>query len=306
MKNKLLKIKELVDELLLEINKEEINKEEANKEEEIKVANDNLSKDFDILKELLFSEKWPEAVFESQIADENSEKDKEERAEGICDILLPPAEGKRFLDFGCGEGHVSKYMAKNSIISVGYDIKKSSNFNWEIKEDNCILTTSFEKVKENGPYDSILLYDILDHVKDDEQVEVLKKAKSVLANNGRIYLRCHPWVGRHGGHAYKKINKAFIHLVFNSRELQALGIADLEYSNKILSPLAAYNKIIDDAKLIKSSEAEVDHQEVEKFFNLHPLVRKRILDVFETSEWNDDGRPVFQMSQCFVDFVLEK
>lgn len=295
MKSKILKIKELVDDLLSEL--------ESLEKPEITLENKKISKDFEILKDLLFSEKWPEAVFAAQIADENSEKDKEERAEGICDILLPPLENKKFLDFGCGEGHAAKYMGKNCSLSIGYDMIKNSksNLKWEEKEDNCLLTTDFQKVRENGPYDAILLYDVLDHAKEEE--EVLSKAKSVLTDSGKIYLRCHPWTGRHGGHMYRKINKAFVHLVFLDDELNELGIQP-EYINKFTAPIANYYRIIKNSQLNIEQE-EIDSQEVESFFSQHPLVRKRILDSFGIKEWSE-SKPVFQMSQCFVDFVLRK
>ena len=265
------------------------------------------TKDFSDLKSLLSSEDWPEAVFQAQIADENSEKDKAERAEGICDIILPPLEGKRLLDFGCGEGHIVNYSAKDSELSVGYDIEKSlkSQFTWEEKNKNTLLTTDFEKVKAEGPYDLIMIYDVLDHAKQDTMSEILTKASSVLSEDGRIYLRCHPWCGRHGGHAYREMNKAFVHLIFNEEELKSLGL-DLNPTHKVLFPIATYDKAIQDSNLVKESEHDIETEEVESFFSEVPIVRDRILKMFDISQWGEKGRPSFQMSQCFVDYVLKK
>lgn len=276
-----------------------------NKPISIKNMDTTESKEFSILKSLVLSEQWPSAVFKVQIADENSEKDKEERAEGICDILLPPLNGKKVLDFGCGEGHIAKHAATEATISVGYDIDKSpkSQLRWEEKEENLLLTTDFEKVSSEGPYDVILIYDVLDHTKN-AMSEILLRAKSVLSNEGRIYLRCHPWCGRHGGHAYRKINKAFVHIVFSEEELRAFGL-ELEPNQKVTFPLLTYNKAIEDAGLVKDSEHEIDTQEVEPFFSENPLVKARILKAFGAEEWSE-GKPSFQMSQCFVDYVLKK
>jgi len=264
-------------------------------------------KDFLILKSLLESEDWPQAVFEVQIADENSEKDKEERAQGICDILLPPISGKKILDFGCGEGHIAKHLSNDATLSVGYDIEKStkSQFEWEQLKNNLLLTTDFEKVKFEGQYDAIVIYDVLDHASQDSMSEILLKAKSVLSDEGKIYLRCHPWCCRHGGHAYRKINKAFVHLVLDQDELKSLGV-EIEYGHKVATPLATYGKAIEDAGLVKDSEHEIDTQEVEPFFSENPLVKGRILKAFGIKEWGENGRPSFQMSQCFVDYVLKK
>jgi 2-polyprenyl-3-methyl-5-hydroxy-6-metoxy-1,4-benzoquinol methylase len=262
---------------------------------------------FDDLKTLLNSSEWPDAVFKVQIADENSEDDKKERAEGIADVILPSLDQKKFLDFGCGEGHVAKYAAKNANLSIGYETEKnpSSQLEWEEKKENLLLTTDFEKVKAEGPYDIILIYDVLDHAKGESMTQVLEKAKSVLSDEGNIYLRCHPWASRHGGHAYRKINKAFVHLVLSEEELKEMEL-ELEFNNKVLYPLATYLKAIEDAGLAKVNEEEIDFQDVEPFFSENAVVKERLLKLYGIREWGDSGRPAFQMSQCFVDYVLKK
>lgn len=293
MREKLEKVRDLINEIISAL--------ETEKTQQSKIENEA---EFEVLKALLESSDWPEAVFSAQIADDNSESDKMERAEGIADILLPPFLGKKFLDFGCGEGHVAKYVSKESAVSVGYDISrdKSSQLDWESKENGLLLTTDFEKVRSEGPYDIILIYDVIDH-SSEQPAEVLQKAKAVLAPEGQIYLRCHPWTGRHGGHAYRKVNKAFAHLVFEEAELSALGV-NLDYNRKVLFPIKTYHQAIDDAGLSRT-EPEVDTQEVEAFFEENPLVRSRILKSFGLTEWTSE-KPVFQMSQCFLDYVLKQ
>ncbi len=177
-------------------------------------ANNSEDNDFSQLQDLLKSDKWPEAVLEFQIADDTSEEDKTDRAEGIIDILIEESlEGKRFLDFGCGEGHSVKYSSEeNASVSVGYDIKSTGKLPWE-QDGKFLLTTEFEKVLDKGPFDIVLIYDVLDHAEDP--MDVLLKASSVLSPTGTIYLRCHPFSSRHGGHCYRKLNKAFVHLVFS-------------------------------------------------------------------------------------------
>ena len=65
-----------------------------------------------------------------------------DRAEGVVDILVEESlENKKFLDFGCGEGHMAKYAAKECSLSIGYDLQKSekSKFDWESQENNFLL-----------------------------------------------------------------------------------------------------------------------------------------------------------------------
>ena len=97
-----------------------------------------LDEEFQELKRLLNSEEWPEAVLSFQICDEKSEEEKMDRAEGLVDILIDDSlKDKKFLDFGCGEGHMAKYAStQETKISVGYDVAKSENskYTWEHKQ----------------------------------------------------------------------------------------------------------------------------------------------------------------------------
>jgi 2-polyprenyl-3-methyl-5-hydroxy-6-metoxy-1,4-benzoquinol methylase len=267
--------------------------------------------DFEYLKNLLNTEKWPEAVYSFQIADENSEVDKSERAEGIVDVLLPDMTDVKFLDFGCGEGHIAKYCSGVSSISVGYDLIKNTNssFVWEELDNKLLLTVDFEKVKKNGPYDVVLLYDVLDHAKSDKEqfssmVDLLSTAKSVLSPEGTIYLRCHPWCSRHGGHLYRKLNKAFIHLIFSQEELNSLGL-EVEFTHKVLLPLLTYDRAIKSAGLTKTSES-IDRQDLDTFFSADPIIKNRLISIFGIKNWGENNIPSFQMSQCFIDYTLKQ
>jgi 2-polyprenyl-3-methyl-5-hydroxy-6-metoxy-1,4-benzoquinol methylase len=290
MKDKLLQVRSLIDEILVDIDN--------------KVGSSIKIDEFETLKRLLNSPEWPAAVLPFQVADENSESDKEERAEGISDILLPPLANKRFLDFGCGEGHVAHFVSKTALTSVGYDLKKTgSRFVWEQKEGNLLLTSNFDSVVAEGPYDIILIYDVLDH-SESSMSELLSKAKSVLSDDGKIILRCHPWSARHGGHLYRKINKAFVHLVFTESELDEMGLRP-EHNLRITYPINTYKEAIKKSGLNEAATVEIDTQEIENFFKEDALVRSRILKAFGIKEWTENP-PAFQMSLCFVDYVLKK
>jgi len=290
MIEKLEKIKEIIQELI----------------DQIQNFEPPQQSEFNALKSLLYSNSWPQAVFQVQIADENSEKDKDERAESIVETLLPSLVGKKFLDFGCGEGHIANYASKSADLSVGYDIVKNqkSRFCWESEGDKVLLTTDIEKARAKGLFDLILLYDVLDHAQESTPQEILNLARSMLADDGKIYLRTHPWTSRHGGHAYRKINKAFVHLVFTEDELLQLGI-ELECNLKVKAPVSTCKSWLKESGLKNSIDPELDRQEVETFFKDNSIVRKRILQAFGKEEWKSEC-PEWQMSQCFWDYVLEK
>lgn len=275
---------------------------------------DKDDEEFNKLKNLLETtypdiETWPEAVLPFQVVDQNSETEKMERAEGIIDsIISEEITDKKFLDFGCGEGHMAKYVSSiTKNLCVGYDIKinDKSKFTWEIEENNLLLTTDIKKVMEKKSYDIILIYDVIDHVEQNDPVDILIEAASLLSDGGRIYLRCHPWCGRHGGHLYRKINKAFVHIIFSNEELISLG-ADPEKEEKIIKvifPMDTYKDYIKKSGLKIISE-HIEFQEVEGFFQKIPILSKRLRQNIKI----DNGKtfPKHQLSQCFHDYILTK
>lgn len=258
--------------------------------------------DFQILKDLLESDQWPEAVNSNMVCDFNSEEDKMDRGIGIVEIMIGDnLNNVKFLDYGCGEGHVA-IQAKNSgaTLSVGYDIRQTGNQSWETME-SILLTTDFEKVKEHGPYDVVLLYDVLDHIENENPIDVLKKIKSLLNPNGLVYIRCHPWCGRSGGHLYDKINKAYVHLIFTENELSSMG-HNLIPNNKTLYPIKTYVDWIN-ASGLKIISDIADTHPPEPFFKENETIRNRIYNVYDRKL--SDEFPEFQLEQKFRDYILK-
>jgi 2-polyprenyl-3-methyl-5-hydroxy-6-metoxy-1,4-benzoquinol methylase len=257
--------------------------------------------DFDFFKSLLACEDWPDAVLGFQIADPDSEVDKINRAREIINLLiLEDLRDKKFLDFGCGEGHACKHAAELAKVSVGYDLIKTGSLCWENTKEQYLLTTDFEKIKQKAPFDVIMIYDVLDHANDP--LKILHQAKKVLNDRGVIYLRCHPWCGRHGSHQFNVLNKAFVHLVFNEEELKLLGLPNSNL-NKFIFPLKKYNEFIKKSNL-KIIKKETEEQEVEIFFKKNTIIKNKIMKNWNIKMWNDSC-PEFQMRQCFVDYVLK-
>lgn len=238
---------------------------------------------------LLDGEDWPEAAPQFLIC-EDSEEDKMERAEGILDYIGDNLQGKKVLDFGCGEGHVAIKAADTASVAVGYDIAEPTA---KTEKENCILTTDFSKVTENGPYDLVILYDVLDHCKDP--VAALKQVKEVISPTTKVFVRCHSWMSRHGSHIYKQLNKAWAHLIFSEEDFAKMGVK-MEFVQKYYFPLNIHNQWFAGAGF-KIVSSDIIKTAVEPFFRKPELAS--ILSKPFKGEFPD-----WQMSQVFNDYNI--
>jgi 2-polyprenyl-3-methyl-5-hydroxy-6-metoxy-1,4-benzoquinol methylase len=257
------------------------------------------------LRMLANSERWPSAVPEELLCEENEDQ-KLARASGIIDdFITEDFTDKKFLDFGCGEAHVPYIVAnlKSVSLSVGYDIE-DQNWNHFEKTENLFLTTSLNQTKEKGPYDIILINDVLDHAYPSL---ILEEAKNLKAENGRIYLRCHPWTSRHGSHLYKKLNKAYLHLVFTEKELYSIGLKPIN-KVKFLDPIKEYKDLISMAGLKILNERKIE-QSLDLLFTNEPKILRRIKENWTESDnellANGTEFPRESLELQFIDFILE-
>jgi 2-polyprenyl-3-methyl-5-hydroxy-6-metoxy-1,4-benzoquinol methylase len=239
----------------------------------------------------IMSEKWPSAVDPLLIANDTDE-DKNIRAEMILDlVVVDKLDGLKFLDFGCGEGHVAEQASSRAALSVGYD---TTDYNWQGKK--AIFTTSREEVDKHAPYDVVLLYDVLDHT-DFSQIDMLQYACKVAKD--KIIVRAHPWCSRHGTHLYRTLNKAYAHFFLSDDEIKKRGYKQL-VTTKVLAPEYTYAKWFKEANLTVVSK-QVSHAPVEDFFRQSHLVA-RINGIYGQI-WG--GRfPEAPMSQQFIDYTL--
>lgn len=256
---------------------------------------------FDQIKKALESDRWPAAVTPHLICDLNSDLEKQERGQGIIDVVIEDdLKDMKFLDYGCGEGYtIPAVLVNKAAFAAAYDIKQ---YDWEkFAAPNALLTNNFNDIKNNGPYDIILMYDVLDHLINEDPVTVLKKLKEILTPTGKIYIRCHPYVSRHATHLYYELNKAFAHLVLTESELRSLNI-NFKYEEPnvgVIYPLATYGKFFENADLKVLSKREIKDQ-VEPFFKI-PKIAERIITNTKSKTF-----PEFQMGFLFIDYCLTK
>lgn len=256
----------------------------------LSIVQDN---NFNILS-AIHSDLWPVAVNENLIINRDDEQEKKERGQGIIELYIDePLENKKFLDYGCGEGHAVESASSVAKFSIGYDLKPFQK--WE--EINC--TNNWNEIVNNGPYDVVLLFDVLDHLIDENPVDILKKIKTIMVPNGSVYIRFHPITSRCATHSYHKINKAFIHLVLNHDEMLQLLPNEDDYiiNNGPTKPIKTYEEYIRESGFTIESRNEIT-EKPEDFFK-NPNISKILQNRTGFNEF-----PEFQMSLNFVDYKL--
>jgi 2-polyprenyl-3-methyl-5-hydroxy-6-metoxy-1,4-benzoquinol methylase len=257
---------------------------------------------FDKLKKALESEKWPQAVNRNLCCDQNSETDLKNRGRGIIELMIDdPLQELKFLDFGCGTGFTTMYSAElKTSLSVGYD-KTPQKWDRFPTAPNLLFTDQWAAVVEKGPYDLVLLFEVLDHLDGETATSILEKINSVLKPGGKVFIRTHPLTSRHATHHYYDINKAFIHLVFSPEELKMLQPSS-EYAlpnHGPQTPLIMYGRYFDKAGFDIVTKREI-RDPVESFFKI-PVVAQRIMDRLNTTTF-----PEFQLGLSFIDYCLAK
>lgn len=236
------------------------------------------------------SGEWPYAIDPDFI-----QIDEEIRAENILDmVVMDNLDGVKFLDYGCGTGHVVKEAERrNTTIAVGFDATQD----WEFSNsEKTVYTANFLEVKERAPFDVVLLYDVLDHA--DKPEEILKQIHSILSSKGRLYVRCHPWCSKHGAHLHDQINKAYLHLIMDETELTRLGGYEAKKTNKIFKPIQTYRKWFEKAGFEIQQELAIE-VEPDPFFLQDPVLMDRM-----QRHWADDSIKPY-ISIDFIDYVLE-
>jgi len=296
---------EKIDDLLLLTEKKEEQDEfiplpshsKTSQENQDYLLNNSELTEFQKLNTLLNDSIWENAIELDLLCDPDSYQDLLKRSKNIFNTLISEdMTNKSFLDFGCGEGYMNEIVSKMGCSkNIGYDVKEYHNW---LNVHDVEFYTNFKEI-ENNKFDIILVHDVVYH--SQESVDsILEKLNKVLNEDGKIFVRVHPFMSRHGGHLYNKMNKSYVHLIFTEEELDGLG---LKLDKSIVQEryvIKSFREHVAKSNF-KILEEDLQRQDVDRFFSSNILVKKRIMDF-----WGGNKFPELQLSLDFVDFVLVK
>lgn len=248
------------------------------------------------ISDLLAIADWPEAVPEELAKIIPSEKDHICRANSVLDFMLNRSiEGLRFLDFGCGEGWLARQAVSRGVgESVGYDPFLSDKW----INQGVLKYISDPNLLPDSHFDVVMLYDVLDHVIDPE--DVMKKVKKTIKKDGMVYVRCHPWTSKHASHLFKKgLNKAWIHLFLKNHEIKELIGSDPMFTRPEKDCLTAYKWWFRDFKILNETPTS---EKVPDFF--HNPDFKNLLANEQEIPSKDVDQFLNLMQNQFVDYLL--
>ena len=104
---------------------------------------------------------------------------------------LPNDKESRILDMGCGFGGWLKFLKENGYENItGVEVGAEQNQFLKDKGFNVIKSDMVEFLKvTNNKYDVVTMFDVLEHFKKDEIVELIPLLKNIIEDDGGLIIR---------------------------------------------------------------------------------------------------------------------
>lgn len=118
---------------------------------------------------------------------------RQEKIKSLCNRFIPP--GAKILEIGCGVGIITKHIERRASEVVAIDISdmnvrfaalyvRSKKVVFRARD----LLNGVDELKQYGPFNVVLLADVIEHIPKEKYKEVFKLIENILAKNGKVII----------------------------------------------------------------------------------------------------------------------
>ena len=174
--------------------------------------------------------------------------------------VLPYLKNQYCLDVGCGSGYGTYHLAKNGVSRIiGIDISskaiKFAKNHYKEKNLEFIPMDALDLKFTNNSFDSVVSFDVLEHINERNQAKFIAEITRVLKSNGTAYISCPNAAVRLGRNPFHQkelmrkelellLRRYFKEVKIFGQELVIKGARLKENWHKNLSKLSYQNFII--------------------------------------------------------------
>jgi hypothetical protein len=198
---------------------------------------------------------WPKARPEHQLRENMGKWELMFEALNRASHISEDTTNKKVLLIGCDDPYLPDHYAAEAEMVLSYN-RKTQWDDFSNNKKNLVFTDNIQDAYFKAPYDLVIYWDILDHYFEDyvtqkyelsEELGVnhknfLEMGKQLLRPEGKMFIRCHPWYSRHGGH--QNNNVAYNHLLIDESEYYKLQDSRDLITHRICDPVGYYKRLI--------------------------------------------------------------
>jgi SAM-dependent methyltransferase len=106
--------------------------------------------------------------------------------EKVIRRIMPVQKNRKFLEVGCGNGNMIKFLEKMGFSVTGIDNNRQAIINSQNGTKADLIQSSFLTFKTTKQFDAIGIFDVLEHQLND--LAFLKKSTALLKSGGLLFI----------------------------------------------------------------------------------------------------------------------